>query len=201
MRNSDLYFLYDQVIESLTRLHSFAAMRVRDLDNSNDVEDDVDHVAELLLRRDLLTFAASTRNFAEASSATKEMRTIGIPTCQLLPPPVKAPFFTEGAETITLYQALSRILHSSSIKILRSARDYDYQAAASSEALLDIIGRRARQKPERSAPLILLKGERDPATILRVRSIVLRSCAYLNGVSDRLSEERSIYLQREFRDL
>jgi len=123
-------------------------MRVGDFGNSSDVEDDVDHVAELLLRRDPLTFAASTRNFAEASGATKEMRTIGIPTCQLLPPP----FFTEGAETITLYQALSRILHSSSIEILRSARDYVYQAAASSEALIEMIGRRARQKPERSAP-------------------------------------------------
>ncbi|MGL3106583.1 hypothetical protein [Bradyrhizobium sp. BR 1432] len=127
---------------------------------NNDIEEDVDNVAELLFRRDLLTFAASTRNFAEASAAVKEMRAIGVPTCKLLPPPV-ASFFAEGAETITLYQVLSRVLHSSSIEVLRSAEHYDYQAATSSEALLQMISQRVERKPERSEPLILLKGEKD----------------------------------------
>jgi hypothetical protein len=103
---SDIVFLYDQVIETLARLHAFSSVRAGD-PGSNDVEDDIDHVAELMAKRDLLTFAASARNFAEASKTVGDMRSIGMPTCKLLPPPPAAPFFAEGSETITCIKLLA----------------------------------------------------------------------------------------------
>jgi hypothetical protein len=199
--SSDLIFLYDQVIESLARLHGFSSMRAGDLGRSNDIEDDVDHVSELMAKRDLLTFSASTRNFAEASKAVGDMRSVAVPTCKLLPLPLAAPFFMEGSETITLYQALSRILHSSSIDILRSAEDYEYQLAHSHHAFFQMVADRAGQTITRTEPLILVVSENDTPTLLRVRSIVLRSCAFLNTVSNRLSHEDRIFLQRDYRDL
>lgn len=188
------------MIETLARLHAFSSVRAGDL-GSNDVEDDIDHVAELMAKRDLLTFAASTRNFAEASKTVGDMRSIGVPTCKLLPPPLAAPFFAEGSETITLYQALSRILHSNSIDILRSAEDYEYRLAKSYEEFVQMVGRRAGQAIVRSEPLVLLESDNDPPTLLRYRSIVLRSCAFLNEVSDRLSDQDRIFLQRSYREL
>lgn len=119
----------------------------------------------------------------------------------LLPPPIAPPFFAEGADTIPLYRVLSRILHSNSIEALRSAEDYDFQAATSEEIWLQMIVQRMGQKPERSEPLILLKGEKDPTTTLRIKSVVTRSCAFLNVVSDRLSEDRRIFLQRDYREI
>ncbi len=199
--SADVVFLYDQVIETLTRLHSFSSAKERDLENDDDVESDIDHVAELLAKRDLLIFAASTRNFAESCKAVHEMRTIGVPTCSLLPPPVAAPFFTEGVGTLTLYQVLSRILHSNAVEICRSARDYENLSARSTEEFLRMIETRRRKPIERSEPLVVLQGEKDPFTLLRLRSIIVRSCVFLNQVSDRLSKQDRIYLQRDYRDL
>ncbi|OCK60528.1 hypothetical protein [Bradyrhizobium sp. LMTR 3] len=199
--SSDVIFLYDQVIECISRLHAFCSVKERDLGADADVESDIDAVTELLARRDLLTFAASTRNFAEACKAVSDMRSIEVPTCKLLPPPVRPPFFIETEETITLYQTLSRILHSTAVTICRSVHDYEHLLVSSNEELLELIGQRRGKTLERSEPLILLEsGKNDPFTLLRVRSIVLRSCAFLNNLSDRLSKDR-IFLQRDYRDL
>ncbi|MBI5260256.1 MAG: hypothetical protein HY852_00375 [Bradyrhizobium sp.] len=199
--SSDIVFLYDQVIEALVRLHAFSCMRVGELGGGNDTEEDIDHVAELIAKRDLLTFAASTRNFAEATKAVADMRSIGVPTCKLKPLPATAPFFAEGSETITLYQTLSRILHAGSIELLRSTADYEFQLASSDEEYLQMIGRRRGRATEKSEPLVLLRSEKDLPALLRLRSMILRTCAFLNVISDRLAEERSIYLQRDYRDL
>jgi hypothetical protein len=161
--SSELYFLNDQVIESLSRLLGFSSMKERSLDGDDDVEDDVDKVAELLVRRDLLTFSASARNFAEACDGVMEMRAISVPICELLQAPVRDPFYAEGLATITLYQALSRILHSNSLGVLRSEFDYELKAATSSEGLLGAIGRRRTEhKPLQTEPLIVITCEKDP---------------------------------------
>jgi hypothetical protein len=196
----ELVFLYDQVIESLTRLHAFASTRARDLGGGHDVEDDVDQVAELLFRRDLLVFAASARNFAEACDAVRDMRTRVIPLCKLLSPPTW-PFFVEETETITLYQALSRILHSAELRICRSADDFEHLLASSTDDLLLAIQKRRGRPVESTEPIILIRSEKDPLSLIRVRSLVLTTCDLLNAVSDRLSSESRIYLQRDYREI
>jgi hypothetical protein len=196
----DLIFLYDQVVESLTRLHAFWSMRVNDLATHEDVEEDIDGVADLLAKRDLLIFAASARNFAEACKALGEMRSRPVRTSKLLSPPVK-PFFVEGLETITLYQALSRILHSSNIDICRSAIDYEFLVSSSSDELISMIDSRRGKAVENTEPIIAIRSEQDPPTLLRLRSVVLSSCDFLNRVSDRLRAEDQIYLQRHHREL
>ena len=60
----DVVFLYDQAIEHIVRLHAFRSTKRGDLAGDGDVHDDVDHVADLLAKRDLLTFAERAR-FAE----------------------------------------------------------------------------------------------------------------------------------------
>lgn len=196
----DLIFLYDQVVESLARLHAFWSMRVNDLATHADVEEDIDGVADLLAKRDLLIFAASARNFAEACKALGEMRSRPVRISKILSPPVK-PFFVEKLETITLYQTLSRILHSSSIDICRSAVDYEFFVSSSSDELIQMIDSRRGKVAENTEPLIAIRSEQDPMTLLRLRSIVLSSCDFLNRVSDRLSAEDQIHLQRHHRDL
>jgi hypothetical protein len=196
----ELVFLYDQVIESLTRLHAFASTRARDLGGGHDVEDDVDQVAELLFRRDLLVFAASARNFAEACDAVRDMRTRVIPLCKFLSPPT-SPFFVEQTETITLYQALSRILHSAELRICRSADDFEHLLASSTDDLLLAIQKRRGRPVESTEPIILIRSEKDPLSLIRVRSLVLTTCDLLNAVSDRLSSESRIYLQRDYREI
>lgn len=52
-----------------------------------DVQDDVDGVADLLAKRDLLTFSASLRNFAEAAKAVQDMRQLRVSICKLIAPP------------------------------------------------------------------------------------------------------------------
>src|SRR4051794_17788861 len=107
----DVVFLYDQTIEHIVRLHAFRSTVRRDLGGNGDVHDDVDHVAELLAKRDLLTFSASLRNFAEAAMAVSEIRVAKIATTKIIDPP-RAPYTLDSGATITLYQALSRIIHS-----------------------------------------------------------------------------------------
>jgi hypothetical protein len=84
---NDLIFLYDQVVESLARLHAFWSMRVNDFATHGDVEEDIDGVADLLAKRDLLIFAASAGNFAEACKALGEMRSRTVRTSKLLSRP------------------------------------------------------------------------------------------------------------------
>jgi hypothetical protein len=196
----ELIFLYDQVIESLTRLHAFGSTRARDLGGGHDVEDDVDQVAELLFRRDLLVFAASTRNFAEACDAVKDMRARVIPLCKFLSPPT-APFFVETTETITLYQTLSRILHSAELRICRSADDFEHLLVSSTDELLLAIQKRRGKPAEPTEPVIFIRSEKDPLSLIRVRSLVLTTCDFLNAASDRLASEERVYLQRDYREL
>jgi hypothetical protein len=198
--STEFTFLYDQAIESLARLHAFQSMQVNDLGRTDDVEGDVDYVAEMLVRRDLLIFSASTRNFAEACEAAKEMRATAVPTSELVNPP-RAPFFIEGSQTITLYQALSRLLHSKTMMVCRSSGDYEYLLATSREHLLRMISSRRGLPAERTEPIIAIESEKDPRTYLRLRSIVIKSCEFFNRVSDRLAEEEQIILPREYRAL
>src|SRR5205085_10075463 len=101
------------------------------------VQDDVDSVADLLAKRDLLTFAASLRNFAEAGKAVQDMRQLRVSTCKLLGPP-QPPYFVESGETHSLHQLLSRIIHSHTLSILRSSYDFYTLAARTDEELFSI---------------------------------------------------------------
>ncbi|WOH78266.1 hypothetical protein RX327_20070 [Bradyrhizobium sp. BEA-2-5] len=196
----DIVFLYDQVIESMARLHAFDAVKIHDWpDPTNDVEDDLDDFAEIMARRDLLTFAASARNFAEACEAAGEMRAVTAATCKLLSPP-KSPFFIETPETITLYQVLSRLLHSTKIRICKYSDDY-HELLTSIDAFLQLAGNRQGQVIERSETLVIIQSEKEPFTAVRLRSLLLKACDFLNAVSDRLSAENKIFLQRSYREL
>lgn len=110
--SSDLTFLYDQVLESLVRVHAYG--RWVDREDANEAAEDVDHMATLLARRDLLVLAASLRNFSELSRTSPQLRQESISLLETVVP-VRPPFIQRargGKNSISLYSALSRILHS-----------------------------------------------------------------------------------------
>jgi hypothetical protein len=195
----DITFLYDQLIESTARLHAFSSTGNLRRINNHDVEDDVDAMIVLLARRDLLVFAASARNFAEACKASVEMRKIAVNTCIPLDPP-QPPFFKETTSSISLYQALSRIIHSIELQVLQKDHDYALLVKTLDEVLHWIDSRRFRER-ERSEPTILVKTEQDGSTLLRLGTLLSCTCDFLNPVLDRLAKEGRHFLKREDRSL
>ncbi|MDB5568569.1 MAG: hypothetical protein JWP84_5135 [Tardiphaga sp.] len=173
----DVVFLYDQTIEHIVRLHAFRSMVRGDLSGNGDVHDDVDHVADLLAKRDLLTFAASLRNFAEAAKAVQSMRESPVKTVKLIYPP-QAPFSMNDGKQISLYQALSRVIHSHTLRVCRSSFDFWLIAAKSEEELYSA----ATQQITPSEPLLIIQTEKDPVTAFSLRTLIDTSCGFLDAV-------------------
>ncbi|MFH1342122.1 MAG: hypothetical protein ABIL01_13120 [Pseudomonadota bacterium] len=177
----DVIFLYDQAIEHIVRLHGFRSSKRRDL-GGGDVQDDVDSVADLLAKRDLLTFSASLRNFAEAAKAVQELRQLRISTCKVITPP-RPPYFVESSETLSFYQVLSRIIHSHTLSILRSSYDFGFVAAKTDEDMFSVVS----QPTIESETLLLMQTEQDPATAVALRALIQAACSFLGPVSERLN--------------
>ena len=177
----DVIFLYDQAIEHIVRLHGFRSSKRRDLGEGGDVQDDVDSVADLLAKRDLLTFSGSLRNFAEAAKAVQDMRQLRVSTCKLIAPP-QPPYFVESGETLSLYQVLSQIIHSHTLSILRSSYDFCLLAAKTEEDLFSIPS----QPIIESETILLVQTEQDPATAVGLRALIHVACSFLGPVSERL---------------
>jgi hypothetical protein len=190
----DAVFLYDQAIEHIVRLHAFRSTKRGDLAGNGDVHDDVDHVADLLAKRDLLTFSASLRNFSEAAKSIDKMRAARFATCKLVAPP-SPPYFVEIGDEITLYQALSRVIHSHNLSICRSSFDFWLLAAKTEEELFSV----ATQDAVPSEPLLVVQTERDPLTVISLRSLIETSCAFLESVSEDIQATKRIFLQRDYR--
>lgn len=177
----DVVFLYDQAIEHIVRLHGFCSSKRRDLGIAGDVQDDVDSVADLLAKRDLLTFSASLRNFAEAAKAVQEIRQLRVSTCKLIAPP-QPPYVVDSGETLSLYQVLSRIIHSHTVSILRSSYDFHLLVAKTEEELFSIPS----QSITESETILLVQTEQDPVTIIALSTLIQIACCFLGPVSERL---------------
>lgn len=177
----DVLFLYDQAMELLVRLHSYRCTKRNEVGGDGDVQDDMDSIADLLAKRDLLTFSASLRNFAEAAKTVDAMRALRLPTCKLIVPP-QAPYFVQPGDTISLYQALSRIIHSHTLRILRSSYDFWLLVARTDEEVFSTV----TQPVIHSETLLLLQTERDPATAIELQTLVRSACTFLNSASETL---------------
>jgi len=147
-----------------------------------DVEDDVDNIADLLAKRDLLIiFAASLRNLAEAGKAVETMRELRLPTRKVIAPP-QAPFFRQSGETLSLYQALSRIIHSHTIRVCRSSYDFVLLMARTDEEIFST----ATQPVFHSETLLVLQTKQDPATAIELKSLIQVTCSFPNSVFEDL---------------
>lgn len=177
----DVVFLYDQTIEHIARLHGFRSSKRGDLGERGDVQDDVDSVADLLARRDLLTFSASLRNFAEAAKAVQDLRQSRVSACKLIAPP-QPPYFTESGETLSLYQVLSRSIHSHTLSILRSSYDFSLLLARTDQEFFSIPS----QPVVESETLLLVQTEQDPLTLVTLRTLLQVACSFLGPLSERL---------------
>jgi hypothetical protein len=178
---NDVIFLYDQAIEHIVRLHGFRSSQRRDLGGGGDVQDDVDSVADLLATRDLLTFAASLRNFAEAGKAVQDMRKLRVSTCKLLAPHSR-PTLWNPARHIHYISSLAGIIHSHTLSILRSSYDFYTLAARTDEELFSIPS----QPIVEAETLLLVQTEQDPLTVVELRALIHAACSFLGPVSERL---------------
>jgi hypothetical protein len=190
----DAVFLYDQAVEQIVRLHAFRSTKPSDIGGKGDVHDDVDHVAELLAKRDLLTFSASLRNFAEAAKATDQMRAAAFPTYMLVDPPVP-PYFIENGGKVTLYQALSRVIHSHTLRICRTSLDFFLFGPTTERQLFTA----ATQPQIPTDTVLLIETERDPLTVITLRALIASSCDFLNLVSEVIQRTERVLLPRDFR--
>ena len=112
--SSEVYALYDQSLEFLTRLSGYVRWSSKCLGGF--VEEDVDHMAIALIRRDLLMFAATTRNLTEYTRSVSNMKEIRFKT-SIINPSLGEKMVEDGIY-LNIYQALSRILHSEDTTIM-----------------------------------------------------------------------------------
>ena len=112
--SSEIYSLYDQSLEYLTRLSAYAAWNSNCLGGF--IEEDIDHMAITLMRRDLLILAATARNFTEYTKSVNFMKSIRFKS-SILKQSLGEDMLEDGAH-LNLYQALSRVLHSKNTGII-----------------------------------------------------------------------------------
>lgn len=190
----DAVFLYDQTIEQMARLHAFCGSSRGALSGSGDAQDDIDQVVDLLAKRDLLTFSASLRNFAESANTVQYMRTTYIDTRTLIHPP-EPPFSLSDGKSLTLYQALSRIIHSRTLRICCTSFDFWLVTHKSEQELYSSVC-----EPKIVVePTLVVCTEHDPSTVLSLRDLIDTSCTFLNRTAETLAKNHGIYLSREYR--
>ena len=143
MREPDLRFLYDQVLENFVRLQCFAATVPEHKDGEFD--DDLDHIRDLLAKRDLLLFSATIRNFAESTETLPLMKVQSAGMSEL--------FLSNGAPfhrdkrvgrpptlvKLNLYQMVSRVLHSRRLDILCRPAAFFHKMSRDSDEYVRLI--------------------------------------------------------------
>lgn len=182
-------------------------MRVRaysrwiDGDDGGGAVEDVDHVARLLARRDLLMLAASLRNFAEASRTVYQLRQQSVALLEPIIPP-EPPFFRAARgdkSCVNLYSALSRILHS-------AVTEFNSDGTVSIGYLDEIslfdkyrLVNEIRKIKYRDRMVIFIISKNDGESIIFVDEMIYSIEKYIDNVTEKF-EERSIYLNRTLRD-
>ena len=83
---------------------------------------------------------------------------------------------------LSLYQVLSRIIHSRAITVCRSSYDFLLLVARTDEDTFAAV----TQPVFHSETLLFLQTERDPATAIELESLLQITCSFLNSVSDEL---------------
>ena len=196
----DIVFLYDQVIEHVVRLETFASVRGPADETHGDIRDDIDSVTLMLARRDLLVLAASMRNFIEITKGMKLAKATNITTSEIF---ISGgpPFFRDTKETITVYQCLSRVLHANYFRIFRDVSNYYSAVTTDPKEFFSRILAFEREGGDTSSyeePLIAISTEQDKVTMLRLKYVLTGVCEVLGKLSDELSEKK-IFLQRDYR--
>ncbi len=203
MKESVLRYLYDQILESFVRLKELSA--VQNEDESNEFTDDLEHMHELLAKRDLLIFAATLRNFAESTETANLMKTKPVTMSELY---LSSgwPFHRDirstrakNSKKPNLYQIVSRILHAHNIDILSSQYAMLARLSTTTDNYFALISEYANKQDRYVEPIILISTKDEPLSFVLLSRILGASQAYLNDTISKL-ENSKIYIARWFRD-
>ena len=202
MQDADLKFLYDQILESIVRLRALS-VETSD-DNNDDVSDDLDNVRELLVKRDLLVFAAAIRNFAEATNTVSTMKNISATLSELY---LSSgwPFHRDlragrpsAPVQVNLHQAVSRILHAHSVDILSNQYAFLARIAPTTNEYARLVAEHHKSAEKNFEPVLFLSTKQEPINLLLLPRLIDMARSYLIEVLSRL-EKGEIYLARWFR--
>jgi hypothetical protein len=195
--SADVVFLYDQILESFSRLRCLDVEREDEIDN--DIGSDVEHITTLLSRRDLLIFASTTRNFAEATASIDEMKKhpIRLSEIYLSSGP---PFFRNKKQSINLHQALSRILHAHDTSVLRTPGAFIAETSASSDEFIRRLLKEKDEFPDNFETFIRISTKKEGSSFFPLARLLKAASTYLQVIVDKLAE-KGTFLERNLRDV
>jgi hypothetical protein len=204
MQEADLRFLYDQSFECLVRLRGFSGTA----SESDDMEfgEDLDHMQELLAKRDLLIASAAVRNFAEATRTVSLMKTKMAVTSELFLSS-GVPFHRDAKTgghgkyiTVNLYNVISRVLHARNIELLSDPYDFLARMSYSTAQYCSWVAEYGKSLEKPIDPMIIISTKQEPRTFLLLSRIIGITISYFNDVISKLERDK-IYVSRAFRDL
>jgi hypothetical protein len=203
MNESDLRFLYDQVLESFVRLQCFSVIAPGADDGEFD--EDLDHMRDLLAKRDLLIFSATIRNFAESTKSLALMKAQSAETSELFLSS-GAPFHRDKREgkpsapvTLNLSQIVSRVLHAHRVDILCRPHAFIAKLSRDSEEYFKLITASRKTTKEFIEPLVFVSTAQEPESFILLYRLLESARAYLNGTISQL-EKGKIFITRTLRD-
>ena len=201
---NDLNFLYDQTIEYMARLYGFLSTAGDDWVESSETSEDIEHVAQLLVRRDLLLFAVTLRNFAESAFLTDYMKKMPVLDSEVFLAK-GPPCFREKKSSVNLYRVTSRVLHSTNIRIHRRPEDYIILEHASDVAKYYVQIQEYKNKFDVAdgklfEPLLIVSTESDGSYHVSLRRLLRVASIFLDFAYQVLEKKQLLY-RKSFRDM
>jgi hypothetical protein len=201
MSNPEINFLYDQVLELFVRLNSFCVATPHEQKNEKggNIDYEIYLMSEALFKRDMLVFAASLRNFAEATKTTKAMKGHIVLLSEIYWSggfPYNRDSNAKGADAINIYQTVSRILHASSLDILSDKLSICTKIFSFNDAL-----HHAHEVNDKRvfSPLICVQTDKEPQTLFLLSRFLNASRIYIDSIIDHLGDQK-IYIERSLRE-
>lgn len=198
--STELHYLYDNLVESLLRIHQFAQVKFSEV--SGETREDWEHVAHLIARRDILILAASVRNFSESTNTTDNLKTRSIQIHQPIKP-FAFPFTNKlkgNVSSISIHQAYSRIIHAIEMDLLSGAR-----LIAALTDCTDPYGmykniERFKQTAVSAHTLISLKTEKCETSLFSLNDLIDQTIHFVDHCHSVIPAELHFY-SRSIRDL
>lgn len=199
--STDLIFLYDQILESTSRLLDFSNSVYGDDDDDDlgDVASDVAHVAGLLAKKEMLAFAASVRNFGELTNSVDKMKEYKVILSEIYVSN-GPPFFRDTKKTIHLYQGVSRVLHSNETEVLKRPESFILATHHGPvEEMYESLVRERRNFPKQVDAMVIISTKKEGISAFRLKSLLNSAMAYVGTIVGELADKQ-IFLERSIRD-
>lgn len=193
--SKEINALYDQSLEYLTRVSSCVCWNGGS--SGGFVEGEIDHMGEILLKRDLLIFAASMRNLTEACANVRELKSINL-RLSTMNHTIVGDMLSDSI-SINFYQAFSRILHSIETDVFFRINPLRHMRSSDQFLNYQILSSYGK-KCYPDGTVVIVNTEKETTTTFYLKRLVMASSIYLHKALEdpRLSEKFS---ERYLRDM